>query len=145
MIEAKKMFAVECKEEKMVRWNELKMLEVEKCKVKLPTEEKKLNVVEHRLTLEEERIRDAKIVEDHAIMFMNPTIVDETTRKYWDLTSGEILTQTEVSLWNGGVGGGGGGGSGSGNGEEGGGGDDGGREGDGSSDGGREGGDGDGG
>ena len=38
-------------------------------------------------------------------MFMNPTTMDETARKYWELTRGEIL---EASLRN--VGGGRGGG-----------------------------------
>ena len=46
---------------------------------------------ERRLALDEERICDAKKAEEHAIMFMNPNTMDETARKYWELTSGEIL------------------------------------------------------
>ena len=32
--------------------------------------------------------------------------MDDTVRKYWELTRAEIFTSTEVSLWNGGGGGG---------------------------------------
>ena len=71
----------------------------------MAAEEKKLKAEERRLALEEERIRDAKKAGDRAIMFMNPNTMDETARKYWELTRGEIL---EASLQN--VGGGRGGG-----------------------------------
>lgn len=46
-------------------------------------------------------------------MFMNPTTMDATTRRYWKLTSREILDQSEVAR---GGGGGGHGGDGSGRG-----------------------------
>ena len=65
-------------------------------------EERKLKTEECRLALEEERIRDAKKADECAIMLMDPTTMDETTRKYWELTRGEILTQVEASLQNGG-------------------------------------------
>ena len=97
MIETKKVLAAERKEEKMARWNELKVLEDEKWKTKLVFEERKLKAEERRLALEEERIRDAKKAEERAIMFMNPNTMDETARKYWELTRGEIL---EASLRN---------------------------------------------
>ena len=74
---------------------------------KLAAKERKLKAEESRLALEEERIRDAKKDEERAIMFMNPNTMDETARKYWELTRGEIL---EASLRN--VGGGRGGGEG---------------------------------
>uniref|UniRef100_R7W2R5 60S ribosomal protein L36a n=1 Tax=Aegilops tauschii TaxID=37682 RepID=R7W2R5_AEGTA len=107
MIETKKMMAAERKEGKMARWNELKALEDEKWKAKSVAEERKLKVEERKLALEEERIRNAKKAEERAIMFMNPNIMDEIARKYWELTRGEIL---EASLRNAGGGRGGGGG-----------------------------------
>ena len=55
-----------------MRWNELKAFEDEKWKTKLADEERKLKAKERRFALEEERIRDAKKAEEHAIMFMNP-------------------------------------------------------------------------
>ena len=73
MIGAKKVLA---------RWNELKMLEDEKWRSKLVARERKLKVEECRLTLEDERLRDARKVKDRASM-----------------------TKTEVSLRNGGGGG----------------------------------------
>ncbi|XP_073362287.1 uncharacterized protein [Aegilops tauschii subsp. strangulata] len=95
MIETKKVLAAERKEEKMARWNELKMLEDGKWKAELEAKERKMKGEEHRLALEEERIRGAKKAEERAIMFMNPYTMDETARKYWELTHGEIL---EASL-----------------------------------------------
>lgn len=50
--------------------------------VKLAAEDRKLKAKEHRLTLEKERIRDGRKEEDRAIMFMNPTTMDETTGNY---------------------------------------------------------------
>ena len=82
MIEAKKVLAAEHGQEKKTKWNELKMLEDEKWKAKSAAEERKLKAEECRLALKEERIRDAKKAEDRAIMFMNPTTMDETARKY---------------------------------------------------------------
>ena len=105
MNETKKVLAAERKEDKMARWNELKVLQDEKWKAKLAAEERKLKAEERRLALDEERIRDAKKAEERAIMFMNPNTMDETDRKYWELTRGEIL----ASLRN--VGGGRGGGA----------------------------------
>ena len=105
MIETKKVLAAERKEEKMARWNELKVLEDEKWKAKLAAEERKLKAKDRRLAHEEERIHDAKRTEEPAIMFMILNTMDETARKYWELTRGEIL---EASLRN--VGGGRGGG-----------------------------------
>lgn len=52
------------------------------------------------LALEEERLRNPKNVEKCAIVFMNLTMMVHTAKKFWELTSGEILTQTKVSLWN---------------------------------------------
>ncbi|XBH70462.1 hypothetical protein VPH35_098116 [Triticum aestivum] len=88
----------------MARWNEIKALEGEKWKAKSSGEERKLKAEERRLALEEKMIRDAKKAEECATMFMNPNTMDETARKYWELTRGEIL---EASLQN--VGGGRGG------------------------------------
>ena len=99
MIEAKKVLAAERKEEKMARWNELKVLEDEKWKAKLAAEERKLKAEEHRLALEEERIRDAKKAEERAIMFMNPTTLDATTKWFWDLTLVEIIDGGIPSEW----------------------------------------------
>ncbi|KAE8821316.1 60S ribosomal protein L36a [Hordeum vulgare] len=82
MIEAEKVLTVEHKEEKMTRWNELKMLEDKKWKTKLAVEERKLRAKERRLTLKKERLCDAKTVEDCAIMFMNPATMNENARKY---------------------------------------------------------------
>lgn len=107
MIETKKVLAAEHKEDKMARWNELKAFENEKWKTKLADGERKLKAEERRLALEEERICDAKKDKECAIMFINPNTMDETERKYWELTRGEIL----ASLRN--VGGGRGGGDGS--------------------------------
>lgn len=39
-------------------------------------------------------------------MLMNPTTMNDIAKKYWELTHGEILTQIDVSLRNGGGGGG---------------------------------------
>ena len=64
------------------RLDELKMLEDEKWKAKLAEEERKLKAEERRLGLEEVRLRDSKKAEDRAIMFTNPTTMDETARKY---------------------------------------------------------------
>ena len=91
------MLAAERKEEKMARWNELKMLEDEKWKAKLAVEERKVKAEERRLALEEKRIHDARKAKERTIMFVNPNTMDETARKYWELTRGEIL---EASLWN---------------------------------------------
>ena len=101
IIKANKVLATERKEDKMARWNELKAFEDEKWKTKLAAEERKLKVEERRLALGKERIRDANKVEECAMMFMNSNTMDETARKYWELTRGEIL---EASLRN--VGGG---------------------------------------
>ena len=104
MIETKNVLAAERKEEKTTRWNEVKMLEDKKQKSKLVAEERNLKTKEHTLAREEERLRDVKRAEDRAIMFMNPITMDDTIRKYWQLTRGEILTQTGASLQNGGGG-----------------------------------------
>ncbi|KAE8796695.1 60S ribosomal protein L36a [Hordeum vulgare] len=77
MIEIKKVLAVERKEEKMTRWNELKELEDVKWKAKLAAEERKMKGEERRLALEEERIRDAKKAEERAIMFIIPNIMNK--------------------------------------------------------------------
>src|SRR4051812_4471783 len=80
MIETKKVLATERKEDKMARWSELKAFEDEKWKTKLATEERKLKAEERMLALEEEMIRGAKKVEERAIMFMNPSTMDETAK-----------------------------------------------------------------
>jgi hypothetical protein len=69
--------------------------------------ERKLKEEEQRLALEEAGLEDAKRAEERVIMFMNPTTMDKTARKYWELTRGEILTQRESSPQNGGGFGGG--------------------------------------
>ncbi|KAE8804801.1 60S ribosomal protein L36a [Hordeum vulgare] len=82
MIETKKVLATERKEDKMARWNENKALKDEKWKTKLAAEERKLKAEESSVALDEERIRNVKKAEEHAIMFMNPDTMDETARKY---------------------------------------------------------------
>jgi hypothetical protein len=85
----------------MAMWNELKMLEDEKWKSKLTAEERKLKAEEcmHLRRRGFMMPRKPKIVLSCSSIqpqWMKPQ------EKYWELTRGEILTQTEVSLQNGG-------------------------------------------
>lgn len=96
MIETKKALAAERKEEKAARWNELKLMEDEKWRSKLAAKERKLKE-ERRLPPEEEMLWNQKKVEEHAIMFMNPTTMDDTAKKFWELTRGDIFPKGGLS------------------------------------------------
>ena len=65
-------------------------------KIQDGAEERKLKVEERWLALKEERLPNAKKVEDCAIMFINPTAMDDTAKTFWELPRGKILTQAVV-------------------------------------------------
>lgn len=107
MVEVKRAFAAERKEGKLTRFYELKMMEEERWKAKVATEERKVQagerrlpieeqrlameaeerinkrqIEEHRLALEAEEHKNKRSAEEHAIMFMDPSKMDERARQY---------------------------------------------------------------
>ncbi|KAM3332967.1 hypothetical protein ACQJBY_028209 [Aegilops geniculata] len=106
MIETKNALAFPQKEEKATRWNELKFMEDEKWTEKLVAQAKMVKEEEHRLALEEERLAKEKKVNENAIMFMDPSMMDAMARKCWELAHEEILAQKEISRGGGGTRGG---------------------------------------
>jgi hypothetical protein len=117
MVETKKALAAERRDEKAARWAELKAMEEEKWKKKMEIEERRTLAEERRVALEEERIAKEKEIDERAIMFMDPSNMDATARKYWELTRAKILQRSfggdaHGQGGDGGRGGGGGGGDG---------------------------------
>ena len=53
---------------------------------------------ERKLALEEERLVNERKAKERVIMFMNPTTMGDTSKKFCELTRGEILTEKVVSL-----------------------------------------------
>lgn len=68
----------------------------------LEVEEKKIEIEEQMLALETEEDRNKRITDERAIMFIDPTKMDEKPRKYWELTSGDILAKFSGGGGNGG-------------------------------------------
>ena len=97
MIEAKKVLAAEHKEEKVARWNELKSLGGQEIEVHVGGPREEVEVEEHRLALKEEGLVKEKKVEERALIFMNPTMMDATAKTYWKLTWVKIMREMEVS------------------------------------------------
>lgn len=69
-------------------------MEEEKWKKKIATEERKAIAEEKRIALEEKRIEKEKEIDKRSIMFMDPSNMDATARKYWDLTHVKILQRS---------------------------------------------------
>jgi 23S rRNA pseudoU1915 N3-methylase RlmH len=91
IIKTKKALVAKHKEENVARWSDLKSMEDEKWRSKLAAEERKVNVEERMLALEDERFAKEKKAKDHAIKFMDPNMMDAKARRYWELTREDIM------------------------------------------------------
>ena len=74
--------ADERKEEKAVRWNHLMFMEIEKWRSKLAAKDRKVQVEERRIALDEKKLGKEKREEVCAISFMNPNTMDAMARRY---------------------------------------------------------------
>ena len=97
MIEMKKALVAERKEEKAARLNELKSLGGQEIEVHVGGPREEVEGEEHRLALKEEGLVKEKKVEERALIFMNPTMMDATAKTYWKLTCVKIMIEKEVS------------------------------------------------
>ena len=83
----------ERKEEKTTRWNGLKFMEGEKWRENVVDQPRKVQAYKYMIALEKQRLAKEKNVKECAIMFIDPTSMDDITSKYWEHTRGEILTR----------------------------------------------------